>query len=241
MRFVSFLKVDLKQIPRKLLEWLVDTLILMLYASDFQMGKSFKSHHLMGRKIIEITKSLMDKEYDEVNVVWLKEWKINQNALELTRMLEFILANKDRGENFKRNFIIYLVNYLFNGSKSCYCNKSVLKYIKDMNQIASLDWCQFVLDKLINSVSQYKENKAAKEVHYPLFFFTMSSTVPTNYHLIGLVISIIAFTDFGGGHDVSVEVRYQSRKRLAKQRPRVKGQFVHQAPTDPVLTDVDKP
>lgn len=37
------------------------------------------------------------------------------------------------------------------------------------------------------------------------------------------------------------KVRYQSRKRLAEQRPRVKGQFVRQAPADPVLTDVDKP
>ncbi|KAJ8423850.1 hypothetical protein Cgig2_024096 [Carnegiea gigantea] len=93
----------------------------------------------------------MDEEYDEVNVAWLKEWKTDQNARELTRMSKFILAKKDGGESFKRNFAIYLVNYLFSRSKNFYCSKSVLKYVKDVNRIASLDWCQLVLDKLISS------------------------------------------------------------------------------------------
>jgi len=50
-----------------------------------------------GRKIVEVTKSSTDEEYDEVNAMWLKEWKINKNIPELTRMLEFILAKKDGG------------------------------------------------------------------------------------------------------------------------------------------------
>ncbi|KAJ8426636.1 hypothetical protein Cgig2_020572 [Carnegiea gigantea] len=54
-------------------------------------------------------------------------------------------------ESFKRNFIIYLVNCFFNGSKNRCCSKSLLIYIKNVNWIASLDWFQFVLDKLINS------------------------------------------------------------------------------------------
>ncbi|KAJ8425376.1 LOW QUALITY PROTEIN: hypothetical protein Cgig2_011760 [Carnegiea gigantea] len=67
-----------------------------------------------GWKIIEITKSSTDEEYDEVHAVWLKEWKINQNAPEITRMPKFILA---KGDSLKRNFIIYSVNYFFNGSR----------------------------------------------------------------------------------------------------------------------------
>ncbi|KAJ8430653.1 LOW QUALITY PROTEIN: hypothetical protein Cgig2_000644 [Carnegiea gigantea] len=68
----------------------------------------------------------MDEEYIE-----LQEWKINQNAPELTHMPKFILAKKDGGESFKRNFIIYLMNYFFSGSKNRYCSNSVLKYVKD--------------------------------------------------------------------------------------------------------------
>ncbi|KAJ8426180.1 LOW QUALITY PROTEIN: hypothetical protein Cgig2_017108 [Carnegiea gigantea] len=66
------------------------------------------------------------------------------------------------GKCFKKNFIIYLVNYFFSGPKSHYCSKSILKYIK---YIASLDWCQFVLDKLITSVRHYKESTATKGSH----------------------------------------------------------------------------
>ena len=75
----------------------------------------------------------MDEEYDEVHAVWRKKWKVQQNAPELTQMPEFISAKKDSGENFKRNFIIYLVNYFFSGPKNRYYSKSILKYVKDMS------------------------------------------------------------------------------------------------------------
>ncbi|KAJ8420269.1 hypothetical protein Cgig2_004594 [Carnegiea gigantea] len=69
---------------------------------------SFLKVDLKGREIMEITKSVTDKEYDEVHVAWVKKWNIDHNTAELTRILEFILAKKDRGEGSKRNFIIYL-------------------------------------------------------------------------------------------------------------------------------------
>ncbi|KAJ8425626.1 hypothetical protein Cgig2_024281 [Carnegiea gigantea] len=97
------------------------------------------------RKIIKITKSLMDEEYDKVHATWFNECKIEHNAPELTRMPEFSVAKKVRGKSFKRNFIIYLVNCFFSGPKNCYCSKSIVKYVKDVNQIASLDWSKFVL------------------------------------------------------------------------------------------------
>ncbi|KAJ8439653.1 LOW QUALITY PROTEIN: hypothetical protein Cgig2_021665 [Carnegiea gigantea] len=77
-------------------------------------------------------------------------------------MPEFILAKKFCDESFKRKFIIYLVNYFFSGLKNRYCSKSILKFIKDVTQITSLNWCQFVLDKLITSVMHYKRSTDAK-------------------------------------------------------------------------------
>ena len=57
-------------------------------------------------------------EYKEVHAVWMKEWSIHQYTSELTCMPDFILAKKDVGGSFKRNFIIYLVNYFFSASKT---------------------------------------------------------------------------------------------------------------------------
>jgi len=66
---------------------------------------------------------------------------------------------------------------LFSGSKNRYYSKSLLIYIKNVNQIASLDWFQFVLDKLINSVRHYKETKDAKGMYFDgQFFFLMVSS-----------------------------------------------------------------
>ncbi|KAJ8428621.1 hypothetical protein Cgig2_009147 [Carnegiea gigantea] len=152
MGLASFLKVDLKQIRGKFSKWL--KFPITAFDVYVTLGVPFG-----GREITEITKSSTDEEYDEINAAWLKEWKIEQNAAELTRMPEFILAKKDGGESFKRNFIIYLVNCFFSRLKNRYYNKS-MKNVKDVSQIASLDQCQFILDKLITSARHYKENKA---------------------------------------------------------------------------------
>ncbi|KAJ8422131.1 hypothetical protein Cgig2_024218 [Carnegiea gigantea] len=61
--------------------------------------------------------------------------------------------------------------------KNCYCSKFIMKYVKDVNQIASPDWCQFIMDKLISSVRNYKESKAVKGVHSDsLLFFLIGSS-----------------------------------------------------------------
>ena len=55
------------------------------------------------------------------------------------RMSLFNLAKKDGCESFKGNFIICLVNCFVSRPKNCYYSKSILKYVKDVNQIASLE------------------------------------------------------------------------------------------------------
>ncbi|KAJ8442716.1 hypothetical protein Cgig2_011636 [Carnegiea gigantea] len=154
--FASFLKFNLKQIPWKFSKWLVES--FDPYAMCFKLpdGQKFSvttfdvyatlGVPLGGTEIIEINKSLMDEEYYEVHAAWLKEWKLQKNAPKLTPMPEFIMSEKDGGESFKRNFIIYLVNCFFSGAKNRYCSKSILKYVKNVSQIASLNWCQFVLN-----------------------------------------------------------------------------------------------
>ncbi|KAJ8420268.1 hypothetical protein Cgig2_004593 [Carnegiea gigantea] len=94
MGFASLLKVDLKQIPGKFFKWLVES--FDSYAIYFRLpdGQKFSvtafdmcvtlGVPFGGKEIIKITKSSTDEEYDEVQAVWLKEWKIKQNTPELT-------------------------------------------------------------------------------------------------------------------------------------------------------------
>ena len=94
--FALFLKVDMKQIPGKFSKWLGDNFVH--YSTFFKVsdGQKFPVAALDvyvtlcvpigGKKIVEITKSFVDEEYDEVHAVCLKLWKINQTASERTRM-----------------------------------------------------------------------------------------------------------------------------------------------------------
>ncbi|KAJ8425614.1 hypothetical protein Cgig2_005293 [Carnegiea gigantea] len=101
--------VDMMQIPRKFSKWVVES--FDPYSTSFLLPDGqrftvtpFDAYVILGmpfggRKIMESSRSLTDKEYDE-----------------------FIPAKKDGGESFKRNFIIYLVNCIFSGQKNHYCN-----------------------------------------------------------------------------------------------------------------------
>ncbi|KAJ8420213.1 hypothetical protein Cgig2_033076 [Carnegiea gigantea] len=132
MAFASFLKFDVKQIPRNFSKLLVES--FDPYAVCFRLldGQTFPATPFD----VHATLVFNGHEYNKVHAAWLKEWKLQKNNPELTRMPDFILTQKDRGDSFKRNFIIYL--------------------------IASLDWCKFIVDKLITSVRHYKESTAAK-------------------------------------------------------------------------------
>ncbi|KAJ8439651.1 hypothetical protein Cgig2_021663 [Carnegiea gigantea] len=122
--FSSFLKVNLKQISGKFSKWLVE--IFDPYSTSFALsdGQRFTviafdvymtiRVPIGGREIMEITRSSTDREYDEVHAAW----KIEHNAPELTRMPKFILAKKDGGDSFKRNFFIYLVNSFSAGRRT---------------------------------------------------------------------------------------------------------------------------
>ncbi|KAJ8429604.1 hypothetical protein Cgig2_008834 [Carnegiea gigantea] len=96
MGFASFLKVDLKQILGKFSKLLVES--YDPYPASFVLpdGQRFVviafdvyvtlGVPIEGRKIVEITSSSTDEEYDEVHAAWVKEWKIQHNPPELTRM-----------------------------------------------------------------------------------------------------------------------------------------------------------
>ncbi|KAJ8436153.1 hypothetical protein Cgig2_029765 [Carnegiea gigantea] len=83
--FASFLKFDVKQIPGKFSKWLVENFdpYAKFSVTAFDVHATL-GVRLEGMKIIKITRSSMDDEYDEVHAMWQKEWKLQKNAPELT-------------------------------------------------------------------------------------------------------------------------------------------------------------
>jgi len=102
---------------------------------------------------------------------------MDERTPEMTPISSFILDRIVGVKIIKKNFIIYLVNYFFSGLKNHYYNRSFLTNMKDVNQISSLNWRQFIIDKLLKGVKHCKENTIAKGASFygPLFFLMVSS------------------------------------------------------------------
>ncbi|KAJ8420870.1 hypothetical protein Cgig2_023870 [Carnegiea gigantea] len=219
MGFTSFLKVDLKQIPRKFPKWLVES--FDPYAVCFRLsdGQKFPviafdvyatlDVPLGRREIIEITESSMDEEYHEVPATWLKEWKVQKNAPELTRMPEFILAKKDEGKSFKRNFIIYLVNCFFSGPKNRYCNKFILKYVKDVSVIVEKeDFHEDVVLDHPKSVTKKDDSIPSCGLGLGLSQSDSQSSVPHTTSVPDLSTAVVNEDDGGEDDDVGAQLRF---------------------------------
>ncbi|KAJ8431501.1 hypothetical protein Cgig2_003250 [Carnegiea gigantea] len=147
--FSSMINGVALQIARKFSKWLIESFGPYAIYCRLLDGKIFQvivfdvyltlGLPIGGKQIVQISKSSTNEEYEHVHTVWMKEWNIDQKTSELTRIMDFILSNKDGGGSFWRNFIIYMVNCFFSGSKNCYYSKSFLQNVKDVNQIVSLD------------------------------------------------------------------------------------------------------
>ncbi|KAJ8423723.1 LOW QUALITY PROTEIN: hypothetical protein Cgig2_010288 [Carnegiea gigantea] len=129
-------------------------------------------HTIGGGQILEIVRPSIDEEYEQVHTTWMKEGGLDQNTPELTWIPDFTLAKTDREKSFKRNFIIHL------WIEEPLYSRSFLKNVKDVNKITFLNWCQFIVDKLIDAMGHYKESKAAKGLHFNLLFFLMAQVKP---------------------------------------------------------------
>jgi len=105
----------------KCAKWLVESFNPYVVCFRLSGGQKFQvtpfdvqltfALYIGGREIIELGKSNSNEEYEN---------------LELTRILDFILKRMNRGESFKRNSVICLVNYFLSGSKNLYCSRSFL-------------------------------------------------------------------------------------------------------------------
>ncbi|KAJ8423746.1 hypothetical protein Cgig2_031336 [Carnegiea gigantea] len=139
MGFASFLKVDLKQIPGKFSKWIVDS--FDPYSTSFVLPNgqrftiiAFDAYMTLGMSIGE--REIIESSKSSPD----EEYDEMHAAWELHHIL---------GE------------LLFHGPKNRYYSKSILKYVKDVNQITSLDWCKFVVLKLISNVRHYKDNRVS--------------------------------------------------------------------------------
>jgi len=157
-----------------LCEWLVnsfDPYSVILYISAEKKIENTPALSIGGMKIEEFYgKKTKDAKYNKVFSAWIKEWSLQDGNPKLSQMPHYILSQADAGESFKRNFVLYMVSCFFNGLKNVDCAQYFAKNVANVEDIATIYWCQYTIDRLCESVKERTSNFDG-----PILFLMVSS------------------------------------------------------------------
>ncbi|KAJ8425971.1 hypothetical protein Cgig2_009509 [Carnegiea gigantea] len=107
-----------------------------------------------GRKPIQEAKKSDRGEYTRVLDEWKAQWAC---ALPKThQVLSQMKSQRQGGDVFKRNFIVYVVTTLVKGHETSKVNHLVLKSLVDLKEVKDLNWCEFTIDSLISYTDMWK-------------------------------------------------------------------------------------
>ena len=108
-----------------------------------------------GMKVEEFYgKKPKDAKYNEVLDARRKGRNLQDKSPKLSQMPQYILSQADAGDNFKRNFVLHIVSCFFNGSKNVDCSPHFSKNVANVEDIATIDWCQYTINKLCEFVKK---------------------------------------------------------------------------------------
>ncbi|KAL3613345.1 hypothetical protein CASFOL_042800 [Castilleja foliolosa] len=77
-------------------------------------------------------------------------------------MEESLTERQDFGDDFKRDFVVVVVTSLFHSKKDRNVNLRILDSLYDVNEIKNLNWCAYVIQKLLSTVNDWRNSKAIK-------------------------------------------------------------------------------
>ncbi|VFQ96158.1 unnamed protein product [Cuscuta campestris] len=233
--FGSVLRLDIWELPSRLGLWVVSNYDAR--SSCLKLPDSTKMHITaedvntvlgwpVGGERVQNNKRNKDKSL-------LNEWrlKFDTTGIKITPndVVEKMLECTEGGEWFVRHFVMLIVSVLVDSTSHGYVNALVMDNLRDVGRVPRLDWCQYVLDKLIENKLKW-EKKKKQLFSGPLLFLLVfyvdrvsdfSRTVPRTYPVVlawsGKELrkrenSEVTEGGFGSGHDdgrMSREARIQ--------------------------------
>ena len=89
-------------------------------------------------------------------------------------MGEEIIARRDYGDDFKRDFVVFVVSFMVNGHQDRKTNYKILYSLMNFNEIRNLNWCLYTLKSLSTSVEKWKKKPTSFFIG-PLTFLLVSN------------------------------------------------------------------
>ncbi|RAL38218.1 hypothetical protein DM860_017423 [Cuscuta australis] len=190
--FGSVLRLDIWELPSRLGLWVLSNYDAR--SSCLKLQDSTKMH-ITAKDVNTVLGWPMGGERVQNNKgkSLLNEWrlKFDTTGIKITPndVVEKMLECTEGGEWFVRHFVTLIVSVLVDSTSHGYVNALVMDNLRDFGRVPRLDWCQFVLDKLIENKLKW-EKKKKKLFSGPLLFILVfyvdrvsdfSRTVPRTY------------------------------------------------------------
>jgi len=84
---------------------------------------------------------------------WKRQWPKDDNIPKCGELIEMIQGQVDGCEDFRRNFIMFVVSTCLCGNQSGEANYMILNALVDLSQMTQLNWAQYTLRSLLSSVN----------------------------------------------------------------------------------------
>ncbi|XP_019158593.1 PREDICTED: uncharacterized protein LOC109155364 [Ipomoea nil] len=106
----------------------------------------------------------------------LREWRSilgsPEGNITPTEVCDALLADKAGGAWFKRHFSVIVATTLIESNQNGYANQQILHMLDDVMQIENLDWCGYLLQRLVHTHGDWSEHKVQKYTG-PIVFLTI--------------------------------------------------------------------
>ncbi|KAK9672918.1 hypothetical protein RND81_12G134800 [Saponaria officinalis] len=170
MGFEGILKLKTDKVPGQLAYWLVkkfnpfDSSLmggqLKIRDEDIHLAIGIPN----GKKVVvQASKKDESDEYRQS----LSRWQSQFNGSMITKndVLSRMTDQKEGGDDFKRNFIVYIVCTFLAGVKGVTPSLRVLKCLDDVTIIPELNWCRFTREAMVNNTIKWQKEceKGAQE------------------------------------------------------------------------------
>ncbi|CAI9112472.1 OLC1v1012926C1 [Oldenlandia corymbosa var. corymbosa] len=72
---------------------------------------------------------------------------------------QLIAGRKDFGDDFKRDFLVFVVSTFLHGNTTSRITMNILKSLVNMNEVTEYNWCQYVIDALVKGCKSHHDGK----------------------------------------------------------------------------------
>ncbi|KAK9689762.1 hypothetical protein RND81_09G079100 [Saponaria officinalis] len=170
MGFGGLVQIQTDTVPGQLAYWL---------ASDFDPYKSslmdgeLPIHDIdikialgipMGPRVVD--EAVFGDKSEEFSSA-VEKWKLQyekDKRIEPKDILSKMKTQRDGGEEFKRNFIVYIVSTFLGGVKSSIVSLKVLKCLNNVAEIPNFNWCEFTRKKLVDNVISWQKEEVKQDI-----------------------------------------------------------------------------